>query len=101
MAGIPRSGNILKRSHKGLREKYEVSCDELDHLADYANSYKGVWGARMMGGGFGGCTINLIRKPYINEVVQRLGDAFANRFGQMPLSHICNLSDGTHMVSGR
>jgi len=92
-------GKKMYASHTGLSKLYEVSCPELDYLVELAREEHAIIGARMMGGGFGGCTINLIRKPYINEVVQRLGDAFANRFGQKPLSHICNLSDGTHVVS--
>jgi galactokinase len=52
-------------SHYGLKDKYEVSCDELDALVELASSIEGVLGARMMGGGFGGCTINLIRKDCV------------------------------------
>src|SRR5688572_17875660 len=54
-----KAGQILKASHKGLRYDYEVSCDELNHLADFANHFKGVFGARMIGGGFGGCVLCL------------------------------------------
>ncbi len=49
-------------SHDGLKNKYEVSCRELDQLVDIAASTEGILGARMMGGGFGGCTINIIHK---------------------------------------
>jgi galactokinase len=57
-----KAGKMIFGSHDGLKNKYEVSCRELDQLADIAASTEGILGARMMGGGFGGCTINIIHK---------------------------------------
>lgn len=92
-------GKKMFASHIGLSKLYDVSCPELDFLVELAREEHAILGARMMGGGFGGSTINLIRKPYINEVVERMGKAFKARFGQEPLAHICQISDGTHVVS--
>ena len=62
-------GELLNQSHNGLQNLYEVSCPELDFLADYAKNDDRVLGARMMGGGFGGCTINLIDKKNVESFV--------------------------------
>lgn len=91
-------GKKMFASHIGLSKLYDVSCPELDFLVEQAREEHAILGARMMGGGFGGSTINLIRKQYINEVVERMGKAFKARFGQEPLAHICQISDGTHVV---
>ena len=65
---VEQVGPLLWLSHAGLRDEYEVSCFELDTLVEIARQVPGVLGARMMGGGFGGCTINLVR----NEAVERI-----------------------------
>ncbi|ULQ53822.1 galactokinase [Flavihumibacter fluvii] len=92
-------GKKMFASHIGLSKLYDVSCPELDFLVELAREEHAILGARMMGGGFGGSTINLIRKPFINEVVERMGKSYKNRFGQEPLAHICNISDGTQVTS--
>ncbi|MBZ5856315.1 galactokinase [Flavihumibacter profundi] len=93
-------GKKMYASHAGLSKLYDVSCPELDYLVDLAKDEHAIIGARMMGGGFGGCTINIIRKSYINEVVERMSKSFVGKFGQEPLAYICNISEGTHVVSG-
>jgi galactokinase len=62
---IPALGNCMFKTHDGLSRQYEVSCKELDYLVDFVRSRKEVIGARMMGGGFGGCTINLVQEDKI------------------------------------
>ena len=62
-------GKYMNQSHHGLSKMYEVSCEELDFLADFAQKDDQVLGARMMGGGFGGCTINIVKKGYVNEFI--------------------------------
>ena len=61
-------GDAMYRSHEGLSHDYEVSCAELDYLVSLVQGVPGVYGARMMGGGFGGCTINLVAKDRVAEV---------------------------------
>ncbi len=92
------AGQFLQASHAGLKELYEVSCDELDHLAAFANTYPGVWGARMMGGGFGGCVICLIREDVLEDFSIACVDAYLNRFGFEPDVIRFDLADGVSLV---
>jgi galactokinase len=92
-------GKKMYASHVGLSKLYEVSCPELDYLVELARLEHSIIGARMMGGGFGGCTINLIRKSFINEVVERISIAYQQRFATSPTPIICQLSNGTATVS--
>lgn len=94
-------GKKMYASHMGLSKLYEVSCPELDYLVDLAREEYSIAGARMMGGGFGGCTINIVKKSSINEVIERMSTAFKARFGIEPLAYKCNLSNGTYAVSGK
>ena len=75
-------GRLMYASHAGLRDDYQVSCRELDELVEMARPLPGVQGARMMGGGFGGCTINLVAAGQVNGFVAAMEQAFAQRFGQ-------------------
>lgn len=93
-------GKKMYASHTGLSKLYDVSCPELDFLVELAREEHAIIGARMMGGGFGGCTVNIIRKSFINEVVDRMINAFRNRFGEEPLAYICSISGGTQVVPG-
>lgn len=79
-----KAGQILKASHKGLKNDYEVSCDELDHIADFANKFEGVHGARMMGGGFGGCVLVLVNEKSSNEFISENADNYALKFNFEP-----------------
>ena len=60
----------MYQSHLGLKNDYEVSCDELDYLVEYTMKFDGIYGSRMMGGGFGGCTINLIKESLVEKFVE-------------------------------
>ncbi len=73
-------GNLLYQCHDGIRYKYEVSCDELDFLVDFSKEKEYVIGSRMMGGGFGGCTVNIVHKDYINAYKEEVGLAYKERF---------------------
>lgn len=77
---LDRLGEQLFRAHEGLSKEYEVSCPELDFLVDYVKSFPEVIGARMMGGGFGGCTINLVKKSFQDLLVERLTPIYKERF---------------------
>lgn len=63
---------MLIETHSGLSNEFEVSCNELDFLVEQALQEKGVIGARMMGGGFGGCSINLIKEDCVENVISRI-----------------------------
>ena len=73
-------GGLMYKSHLGLKELYEVSCDELDFLVDLTKSYDKILGARMMGGGFGGCTINLVEKSFKDEFIERAYKCYKDKF---------------------
>jgi galactokinase len=77
-------GNLLYASHKGLSALYEVSCPELDWLVDYTQHHTNIYGARMMGGGFGGCTINLVEGVLSEAFKETLLADYQNIFGIKP-----------------
>lgn len=90
-------GKLLYDSHRGLKELFEVSCKEIDFLVDFAGSHKQVLGARMMGGGFGGCTLNLVRNDYLHEFIDLAAASFRRKFG-VDLSAIeVEVSEGTRI----
>ncbi len=73
-------GEWLYKSHRGLTSLFEVSCDELDFLVDFTHGLNYVVGARMMGGGFGGCTINIIHKDSCDEFINSISPAYLEKF---------------------
>ena len=86
-------------SHEGLRDKYEVSCRELDYLVEVSSVQDGIFGSRMMGGGFGGCTINLIKNDYVQETSKIILDEYRITFGKESGIYICKIVDGTRNIS--
>jgi galactokinase len=91
-------GALIYGSHNGLQHQYKVSCDELDFLVDKAKENKKVLGARMMGGGFGGCTINLVAKDEAKAFAESASEAYKNKFDKECSVYFVNLSEGTHLV---
>jgi galactokinase len=92
-------GKYLYETHDGLSKKYEVSCPELDFLVDYARQNDNILGARMMGGGFGGCTINLIRKDAVEEFIPEISAAYSTKFGIRLTAFEAVPDEGTHVRS--
>ena len=90
-------GLLMYNSHKGLRDKYEVSCEELDFLVDLTTEYKPVKGARMMGGGFGGCTINLIEEDAVEEFIEIASEAYQKQFNIKPEAIVVSPEQGTYL----
>ncbi len=88
-------GEYLYESHEGLSKLYEVSCKELDFLVDFTKSCNEVTGARMMGGGFGGCTINLIKTSDIPAFTNKVSTAYFNKFGIQLTAFEANPGNGT------
>ncbi|TRX51300.1 galactokinase [Fulvivirga sp. M361] len=91
-------GELMYATHKGLSTLYEVSCDELDLLVDLTQSMPGVLGARMMGGGFGGCTINLIDQDQTSDVINQVKNGYKNQFNKAPEVYKVKISQGTGKV---
>ncbi|MCX6169789.1 MAG: galactokinase [Ignavibacteriales bacterium] len=92
-------GQRMYESHRGLRDEYEVSCEELDFLAEEALYSDEVIGARMMGGGFGGCTINLVYKSMVKKFQLFMEKAYMKKYGKNPLIYVCKIGKGTHIIS--
>ncbi len=81
---LPAFGHLMTESHRSLRDLYEVSSFPLDHLVDAALSVEGTLGARLTGAGFGGCTVNLVRKDALPAVTERLIQTYSATFGKEP-----------------
>ncbi len=94
---IEKVGSLLWESHAGLRNDYEVSCFELDTLVEIARQIPGVLGARMLGGGFGGCTINLVHNDAVESLKQIVNKAYFAQTGLRASIEICKASGGPGM----
>ncbi len=91
-------GALMNASHAGLSREYEVSCEELDVLAEAAQALPGVLGSRMMGAGFGGCTLNLVEGGALADFRGGMGEVFGPRLGKEPVLHVCRLPGGPSRV---
>jgi galactokinase len=87
-------GELLWQSHAGLRDEYQVSSVELDTLVEIARQVPGVLGARMLGGGFGGCTINLVRDESVEALRQAVEQQYPARTGRQASIDICRAAGG-------
>jgi galactokinase len=92
-------GRLMAASHASLRNDYEVSCPELNMMVDLAIQQEGILGARMTGGGFGGCTINLVRAAHSEEFRIRVSDAYRRATGLRPEIYISEPSQGAERVA--
>jgi galactokinase len=92
---------LMADSHQSLRDDYEVSCAELDLMVNLASQQKGVSGARMTGGGFGGCTINLVRAENTTEFQRGVAQGYHSATGRHPDIHVCEASQGAEMIATR
>ena len=91
-------GKKMFRTHEGLSKEYEVSCKELDFLVSIAAANESVIGSRMMGGGFGGCTINLIKQDAVESFIEEVSAAYFSEFRKMPHPIMVSISDGTKLL---
>lgn len=91
-------GKKMFATHEGLSKDYEVSCKELDYLVDTVKQNPDVLGARMMGGGFGGCTINIVKEEKIDELTQTIAPAYKTAMGKELSFYIVQTSDGTSVI---
>ncbi|HZH01675.1 MAG TPA: galactokinase, partial [Flavisolibacter sp.] len=92
-------GKEMYASHEGLSKEYEVSCKELDFLVDYARREKEIIGARMMGGGFGGCTINLIQEDAVERLVEEMKVSYQNGMNKELTAYVAVIDQGTSRES--
>ena len=91
-------GKLMYATHKGLSKLYEVSCEELDFLVDLAKKDSLVIGARLMGGGFGGCTINIVKEEAINQFIETTSKAYLRQFDIVAEAYIVATADGTRKL---
>ncbi len=94
---IETFGMLMNASHAGLRDLYEVSCDELNMLTEIAQNINGVLGSRMTGAGFGGCTVNLVRTEVVDELRTNVMREYTKQTGIKPDIYVCNVGDGARI----
>jgi galactokinase len=91
-------GEMMNASHVSLRDDYEVTGKELDAMAEAAWEVDGVIGSRMTGGGFGGCTVSLVKEDAVDEFIATVGPAYQAKTGISPDFYVAEISDGTKQV---
>ncbi|MBC7797345.1 MAG: galactokinase, partial [Pyrinomonadaceae bacterium] len=91
-------GALMYESHASMRDDYEISCDEIDFLVETARDIKGVFGARMTGGGFGGCTVNIVEENALEEFQTKITSAYQQQFKITPEIYIVTASDGASEI---
>jgi galactokinase len=92
-------GRLMAEAHESYSKDFEASCSEADTMVRLANELPGLIGARLTGGGFGGCTINLVEQKEARRFAEALGASYANATGITPQIHICHASSGAHKVT--
>ena len=95
---IKALGQKMFRTHEGLSKEYEVSCKELDFLVEAVKDNEAVIGARMMGGGFGGCTINIIKEEAIKDLKEKLSKEYTKAMGLELTTYIAQIENGTERI---
>lgn len=91
-------GKLMAGSHASLRDEFEVSCEELDLMVRLAEANEGVYGARMTGGGFGGCTINLVTENCVERFQENVAAGFQRATGLVPQIYVSSAADGAGRV---
>jgi galactokinase len=96
---IDAFGQLMNASHDSLRDDYAVSCRELDVMVEAARKVKGVYGARMTGAGFGGCTVSLVAEEAVERFQQTVGAAYREATGLKATFYVCQASDGAGRIA--
>lgn len=91
-------GELMNASHVSLRDDYEVSCEEIDILVDEAWKIPGVIGSRITGGGFGGCTVSIVKDEAIDTFQERLEKAYEEKTGKTAEFYIVEIGDGPYIL---
>nr|MDP9148093.1 galactokinase [Acidobacteriota bacterium] len=97
---VGRLSQLMADSHRSLRQDYEVSCPELDIMVEIATRQRGTLGARMTGGGFGGCAISMVETAHAQEFQHRVSAAYASATGLRPDIYLCKASRGAEIIGG-
>jgi len=96
-SNLDQMGRLMRDSHCSLRDLYEVSCSELDAMVEAAEGLPGYYGGRMTGGGFGGCTVNLVTSSHAEGFRKSIAGRYRERTGISPEIYICSPADGAHV----
>jgi len=91
-------GSLMNSSHDSLRYDYEVSCPELDSLVEFARTVPGVYGSRMTGAGFGGCTVSLTTDEAVEEFKATVGEQYKKKTGIDASFYVCKAADGASRI---
>ena len=91
-------GQVLYKAHEAMRTEYEISCPEIDLLVELAKEQSYVIGARMMGGGFGGCTINIVEKDRVQDYQNLISEKYESSFGIVPEFYSVNIGNGVSLL---
>ncbi len=97
---LPGFGELMRASHRSLRDLYQVSCAELDIMVDFAEGLPGYYGGRMTGGGFGGCTLNLVAAKDAQIFADQISARYQQAVKIKPAIYICSADDGARLESG-
>ena len=95
---LPAFGELMRQSHASLRDDFEVSCAELDLMVTLAEQAQGVYGTRMTGGGFGGCTITLIKSSSVEAFQASVSAGYERATGRKPEIYVCSAADGVGSI---
>ena len=96
---LVKFGQLMNQSHISLRDDYQVSCKEIDILVDLAWGIPGVLGSRITGGGFGGCTVSIVKNNDVDEFVKVVGEGYKEKIGVEPEFYVVEIGDGARILS--
>src|SRR6185295_18807222 len=99
LGDIDALGPLMAESHRSLRDDYQVSCEELDVMVELASQVGGVYGSRMTGGGFGGCTINLVKADRVAQFTESITRGYQQATGILPQVIVCSAAGGARRIS--
>lgn len=96
---MEKFGQLMNDSHISLRDDYEVSCEEIDILVELAWQLPGVIGSRITGGGFGGCTVSIVKDNAVEQFVDTIGSKYKERTGHEAAFYVVEIGNGAHRIS--
>ena len=91
-------GKLMNASHESLRYDYEVSCEEIDILVDLAQAMPGVLGSRITGGGFGGCTVSIVKNDAVDTFISEIGKTYQEKVGHEAEFYVVDIGDGAGVI---
>ena len=96
---VEEFGKLMNASHVSLRDDYEVSCEEIDILVDLAWQIPGVIGSRITGGGFGGCTVSIVKIDAVDHFIDTIGKQYKEKVGHEAEFYVVDIGDGAHVIA--